>query len=666
MSDVTLRPWLVRDVQALPYPERREPPLHALDTALHATWKTVRPYRVEKTERFKDIVGEVEAQATRMSAAADHRLAGMANDLRLKLRIAGLRRDLVGEAFALVGEASARFIGLRHYPVQFIGGLVMLHGRMAEMATGEGKTITAMLPAVTAALCGIPVHIITVNDYLAKRDYEWLRPVYEILGLTVGLVQHGQEPLVRKSAYACDVTYCTNKEVAFDYLRDRIALRAQKSVKRSFASFAGNLEQNSILLLRGLYFGVVDEADSVLIDEARTPLIISSDADRTKDDPLYRAALRFAEALVEAEDYNLEKRDRAAKLTSSGSAKLADFTRNLNGPWRAKRAREELVEKALTALRFFERDKHYIVAGDEVQIVDEFTGRVMPDRSWEHGLHQLIEAKEQQPVSGLRTTLAQITYQQFFRRYLWLAGMTGTAAEVARELASVYELRVVRVPTNRPLRRIHQGVRVFKSAHKKWDAVVASASKRHRIGQPVLIGTRSVATSELISERLDRSGLTHVVLNARQDADEAEIVAAAGTRGKITVATNMAGRGTDIRLAPGIAELGGLHVILTEFHESSRIDRQLFGRAGRQGDPGSYEAIVSLEDEIFRRFSQRFADLAGHWILDESSPLQQSLASLLRRKAQSSAEAFNLKARQETMRRYKRVDKALAFAGQPE
>jgi preprotein translocase subunit SecA len=419
-------------------------------------------------------------------------------------------------------------------------------------------------------------------------------------------------------------------------------------------------------LLRGLQFAIVDEADSVLIDEARTPLIISSSLETSTNPDQYNVALSIAGRLVDQRDFQILEKERSVKLTATGSARAAELAAERDGVWRSRRAREELVEQALSALSLFERDKHYIVSDNKIQIVDEFTGRVMPDRSWERGLQQLMEAKEQQAITGRRHTLAQITYQRFFRRYLWLAGMTGTASEVARELKTVYDLKVSRIPTNRPVRRADRGIRVFKTAAEKWDAVIGSIATITAAGRPVLIGTRSVAASDLLGKRLTRAGFQHVVLNAHQDKLEAEIIARAGDPRRITVATNMAGRGTDVRLADGVADLGGLHVILTEFHESPRIDRQLFGRAGRQGDPGTFEAVVSLEDEIFSRFASRLTSACSRLPIKPGCPIPRRFGRMLRTAAQASAERFNLGIRRENMRRYKQLDKALAFAGIPE
>jgi preprotein translocase subunit SecA len=667
MSELALRPWASPFVSADPYPERREPELGGMDEALYRVLGGVGAKPVDNGADLVEILNWVDAPTGEAASYDDAQLRQNVGELRRQLIGRGLRLELVGKAFALVREATMRRLGLRQYPVQLLGGFALLRSRMAEMQTGEGKTITALLPAVTASLCGIPVHVITVNDYLAKRDYELLRPVYETLGLTVGLIQQGEDPLFRRNAYSCDVTYVTNKEVAFDYLRDRISLQSRRSKStRVLSDWNDPIDDAPQLLLRGLQFAIVDEADSVLIDEARTPLIISSSLETSTNPDQYNVALSIAGRLVDQRDFQILEKERSVKLTATGSARAAELAAERDGVWRSRRAREELVEQALSALSLFERDKHYIVSDNKIQIVDEFTGRVMPDRSWERGLQQLMEAKEQQAITGRRHTLAQITYQRFFRRYLWLAGMTGTASEVARELKTVYDLKVSRIPTNRPVRRADRGIRVFKTAAEKWDAVIGSIATITAAGRPVLIGTRSVAASDLLGKRLTRAGFQHVVLNAHQDKLEAEIIARAGDPRRITVATNMAGRGTDVRLADGVADLGGLHVILTEFHESPRIDRQLFGRAGRQGDPGTFEAVVSLEDEIFSRFASRLTSACSRLPIKPGCPIPRRFGRMLRTAAQASAERFNLGIRRENMRRYKQLDKALAFAGIPE
>lgn len=506
--------------------------------------------------------------------------------------------DTVGESFALIREFADRLTGLRHFETQLAGGWILLNGMVAEMETGEGKTLTATLPACTMALAGVPVHIITVNDYLARRDALWMAPIYEACGLTVGIITHDMSPAERQQAYACDVTYCTNKEVVFDYLKDRLVFGRKPGNVQAAARCLYRDAGTNRLLLRGLTFAIVDEADSVLIDEARTPLIISGQGDGTYEGLVYKQAVELASQLRQDEDFSIETEARAVFLTEAGKQRLSQLVDGLEAVWNGRRRREELVRQALSALYLFSRDQDYLVRDGRVQIVDEFTGRVLADRSWERGLHQMVEVKEGCTPTVQKDTLARISYQRFFRRYYLLAGMTGTAREVSGELWSVYGLRVVSVPTNRPVRRTLLPCQLHALRSDKWPAIVERIAEIHQQGRPVLVGVRSVEASEYLSRKLSDEGLHHRVLNARQDEDEADIVKQAGQRGQITVATNMAGRGTDIRLGPGVEELGGLHVIATEPHAARRIDRQLFGRCGRQGDPGSCELFAALEDEI--------------------------------------------------------------------
>jgi preprotein translocase subunit SecA len=590
-------------------------------------------------------------------------LRDSAGDMRARLRQEGLQMDAVAQAFALIREAAARSVGMRHFDVQVMGGWILLNGMIAEMDTGEGKTLTATLPACAAALAGVPVHVVTVNDYLAKRDAELMQPVYQALGLRVGLVTAGQDSEERRQAYARDVTYCTNKELVFDYLRDRIVLgRKTGHIQLRLEQLAGQSSRLSRLLLRGLHFAIVDEADSVLIDEARTPLIIARGADDAADRRRYQAALSLAAEFEVGQDFVIESRERTVRLTESGCARLmvlnGDCAKLGDNRWQ----REELVRQALTAQHLMQRDTHYLVKDNKVQIIDEYTGRIMADRSWEHGLHQLIEAKEGCDLTRTNEPLARISYQRFFRRYHRLAGMTGTGREVRGELWSVYRLAVLSVPTNHPARRRHAGDSIYETAQAKWQAVLARVSDLRRQDRPILIGTRSVAASEHLSALLTNAGIPHRVLNARQDDEEAAIIARAGEPGQVTVATNMAGRGTDIRLAPGIAERGGLHVIATERHEARRIDRQLFGRCGRQGDPGSYEMILSLEDELVTVHCNALLGWLGDTI-HRSRLISPWLGKMTLRAAQRAAERLHWRIRRDLLRVDEQLETALAFSG---
>ena len=549
-----------------------------------------------KRTRLNRIIGAVNACAEEIEALDDAQLLRRAEVLRPRLRQAGVTDiELAARAFAMMRAASLRTTGKRHFDVQLVGAWAMLNGMLAEMETGEGKSLTATLVAAAAGLAGQAVHVVTVNDYLAERDAEMMTPVYQKLGLTVGFVKQGMDPEARKAAYRSDITYCSNKEIAFDYLRDRLSLGGKP---RPIATKLSRLEHEGnerALLLRGLQFAIIDEADSVLVDEARTPLILSAEARQGSEITVHHEALELARQLTDL-DYRLT--DDGIEITDAGDRRLDELAQEMAGVWKGPRRREQLVRQALSALYQFERDKHYLVRDDKVMIIDEYTGRLMPDRSWERGLHQLIEIKEGCEVTGQRDTLARISYQRFFRRYVHLCGMTGTASEVASELWNVYGLRVARIPTNKPVRRTHYKPRYYGSAEGKWKAVIESIEKHRAQGRPVLIGTRSVGASEHLAGLLDAEGLPYSLLNARQDKDEAEIISLAGEPGRITVATNMAGRGTDIQLSSGVGDRGGLHVIATEMHDSGRIDRQLFGRCGRQGDNGSCEAILAIEDDL--------------------------------------------------------------------
>jgi preprotein translocase subunit SecA len=579
-------------------------------------------------------------------------------ELRARLRRDGFAPVLAGEAFAHVRAAAERTLGMRHFDVQLIGGWAMLRGMVAEMETGEGKTLTATLAAATAALAGRAVHVISVNDYLTQRDADMLRPVYEALGLSVGCVVHGMDPAARRAAYRCDITYCSNKEITFDYLRDRMVLGGRpRPLAQRIAALAGG-DGGGRLLLRGLDFAIVDEADSVLIDEARTPLILSAPVDASKEEAVYREALRLARELAPADFIQEESH---IELTPAGAEKLRVLTQPLGGVWSGPRRSARFVCQALKALRLYERDKHYLVRDGKVQIIDENTGRLMPDRSWEQGLHQLIELKEDVELTGRRETLARISYQRFFRRYVSLGGMSGTAAEVAGELWAVYRLRVAKIPTNRPRQRRRLPDRVYGRSADKWQAIVETIIERHGAGQPVLVGTRTVAASEHLARLLEARNLSFRLLNARQDADEADIVARAGERGCVTVATNMAGRGTDIKLGPGVAALGGLHVVCTERHDSGRIDRQLFGRCGRQGDPGSCEAILAADDDLVTDHAAALAPLFARL-----RRVPRFAGELLYSLAQRRAEAAHSRMRRGLLAMDDSLSDQLAFSGRGE
>jgi preprotein translocase subunit SecA len=612
--------------------------------------------------RLSRIIAMTNAHEATLRGATDHFLTEETLELRRLLRLRGLRIELVARSFALIRELADRTVGLRHFDVQLLGGFVLLKGMLAEMETGEGKTLTATLAAGTAALAGTPVHIVTVNDYLAARDSEAMTPIYRALGLTVGTIVHGKTAAARRAAYACDITYATNKEIAFDYLRDRLALGSHSENLRLKLERLYGAPRLAGVVMRGLHFAIVDEADSVMIDEARTPLIISGNPQAIDDRRWADEALTLARGLQIDTHYRLFLDERRIELTALGIDRIAELGQQLGGLWLSRVRREESVRQALTAIHLFSNSIQYIVREGKIEIVDEYTGRIMPDRNWNEGLHQLIEAKEGCEVTERKAPLARISYQRFFRRYHRLAGMSGTAREVSGELWAIYRLPVITIPTNRPVRRQDQPAQVCATSEEKLVRIVAKAALLHSQGRPVLIGTRSVASSEALSERLDCAGLVHVVLNAAQDQHEAAIIADAGNIGRITVATNMAGRGVDIQLGAGVAARGGLQVILSERHEAGRIDRQLVGRCGRQGEPGTSEAILSLEDPLLGVLG--WPGLRN-WIW-RSGPWGDIFSRFAFRHAQRRAERVHSRMRRHLLSADQRLGTMLAFSGEME
>ena len=610
---------------------------------------------------------EICGRENEISVLNDQALHTRLMEFREKFRRGGREKDTyVGEALGAIREAARRQLGLHPFPVQLVGALALHRGFLAEMATGEGKTLTAGLAAVLAGWTNRPCHIVTVNDYLAKRDAEWLQPLYHFCGVRVGYVTGAMDPSQRRKSYGCDITYTTSKELLADFLRDRLQLGGlDHPARRLIRQLAAPGAASDRLVMRGLDTAIVDEADSVLIDEAVTPLIISA---QQKNDAL-REIVGIAQKLIEdwqpAVDYVVNVRYREVELTDGGTAKLENECARLSGIWRGTDRRLEVIKQALVAREFFLRDKQYVIKDGKLIIVDEFTGRQMPQRSWRQGMHQAIEAKENLPVTDPAETIARMSFQRFFRHFKRLSGMTGTANEAADELWQIYSLPVVRIPTNRPCIRTELPDRLFAREDLKWDAVVEAIQSLHQTGRPVLIGTRSVAASENLAARLEQCGLDFKLLNAVRHEEEAAIVAMAGERGRITIATNMAGRGTDIKLGHGVADLGGLHVIATERHESRRVDRQLFGRAARQGDPGSAQAFVSAEDELVRRYLPPL--------------LQRNLAAMARKEFPGSRvamlKAFDLAQRNAQRQAYHQrravlsaddwLDEALSFASSP-
>ncbi len=553
---------------------------------------------------------------------SDSSLANKTNEFKARLAKGETLDDILPEAFAVVREASRRVLGMRHFDVQLIGGIVLHRGNIAEMCTGEGKTLVATAPVYLNALEGKGVHVITVNDYLAKRDSEWMGQVYKFLGLSVGLIVHDLDFNQRKIAYNSDITYGTNNEFGFDYLRDNMVTSLDQMVQRP------------------LHYCLIDEVDSILIDEARTPLIISGPGQKSTDN--YYVMAKLVPKLKKDEDYTIDEKQKTVAPTEAGVAKMEKLLHVENLYDAENLELNHLFVQALRAQTMMQRDKDYVVKDGEVVIVDEFTGRLMYGRRYSDGLHQAIEAKEGLEVQRESQTLATITFQNYFRMYDKLAGMTGTAKTEEQEFIKIYGLPVIQIPTNKPILRKDLPDVVFKTKRGKYRAVVKEVERRHATGQPMLIGTTSIEQSEELSHMLDAAKIPHSVLNAKYHEKEAAIVALAGQKGAVTIATNMAGRGTDIQLGEGVAELGGLAIIGTERHESRRIDNQLRGRAGRQGDPGSSQFFLSLEDDLLRIFGgdniKKFMEKMG---LDEDEPINSRMVSNAIQKAQKRVEARN-------------------------
>lgn len=574
---------------------------------------------VKRLMKTVDVINKLEPDFVKLS---DEALQGKTAEFRERLEKGETLDDLLPEAFATVREASKRVLNMRHFDVQLIGGMALHEGRIAEMKTGEGKTLVGTLPVYLNALLSKGVHVVTVNDYLAQRDSEQMGQIYNFLGMTVGVNLNGMEHVDKQDAYACDITYGTNNEFGFDYLRDNMVLYKEQMVQRP------------------LYFCIIDEVDSILIDEARTPLIISGQAQKSTE--LYYAADRFVKRLVAEEDYTVDIKVKAVSLTEKGVAKAEKAFGIDNLYDHTNVTLNHHVVQALKANAIMRRDVDYVVDEDEVKIVDEFTGRLMAGRRYSDGLHQAIEAKEELEVQNESMTLATITFQNYFRMYQKLAGMTGTAKTEEEEFKKIYGLEVLQVPTNKPNQRKDMPDVVYKSEEGKFRAVVEGIVERHKKNQPVLVGTISIENSELLSDLLKRKGVKHKVLNAKFHAEEAEIISRAGEPGSVTIATNMAGRGTDILLGEGVSEVGGLHIIGTERHESRRIDNQLRGRAGRQGDPGSTQFYLSLGDELMRRFgADNVLNMMERLGFEEDQPIESKMITKAIESAQKRVEGNN-------------------------
>ncbi len=596
----------------------------------------------KELKRIYPIVDKIEALDESMQALSDEELRSKTDEFKKRLADGETLDDLLVEAFAVVREAADRVLHMKHYRVQLVGGVILHQGRIPEMRTGEGKTLVSTLPAYLNALEGKGVHIVTVNDYLAKRDAEWMGQVHEFLGLKVGVILNSYNNDERREAYNCDITYITNNELGFDYLRDNMVIYKEQLVQRE------------------LHYAIVDEVDSVLIDEARTPLIISGQSGKstdlyrmcdhlarkmkrgTSDGELSKMDIIMGNDIEEDGDFLVNEKDKQVMLTAQGVAEVEKFfhIENLADPENLEIQHNIIL--ALRAHNLMFKDKDYVVKDDEVLIVDEFTGRIMPGRRYSDGLHQAIEAKENVKVKRESKTLATITFQNFFNKYKKKAGMTGTALTEEQEFREIYGMDVVEVPTNLPIRRVDKNDSIFKTRREKLNAIVDAIVSAHEVGQPVLVGTITIEASEELSHMLSKKHIEHKVLNAKFHEMEAEIVAQAGQRGAVTIATNMAGRGTDIKLGEGVTELGGLKIIGTERHESRRIDNQLRGRAGRQGDPGESKFYLSLEDDLMLLFgSERLKSMYDALNIPEGEEIEHKTITKFIERAQQKIEGNN-------------------------
>lgn len=593
-----------------------------------------RALRMGESKKFKLLeqrAAEVAQWESEITALSDDDLAAKTDEFRRRHKDGETLDQLLPEAFAVVRETSKRVLGMRHFDVQIIGGIVLFEGKISEMKTGEGKTLAATLPVYLESIAQKGVHVVTVNDYLAKRDSEWMGQVYKFLKLDVGLLQNQMESTLRRAAYRADVTYGTNSEFGFDYLRDNMD------------------ESSEYMRQRGRHYAIVDEVDSILVDEARTPLIISGAPEKAAD--IYKSFARIVPRLKSGEDFEVDEKTRTVAITEVGVTKVEKALKIDNLYDHVNSQLVNHLNQGLKAHALFRKDVDYVIQNGEVIIVDEFTGRLMEGRRYSEGLHQAIEAKEKVRIREESQTLATITLQNYFRMYEKLAGMTGTAATEADEFRHIYKLETIIVPTHMPMVRVDDSDLIYKTEAGKFKAVVADIADRHKKGQPVLVGTISIERSERIGQMLKKQGVKHEILNAKQHEREAEIIAAAGQTGAVTIATNMAGRGTDIVLGDGVVDLGGLHVLGTERHESRRIDNQLRGRSGRQGDPGSSQFYLSLEDDLLKLFGMdRIKSMMDRLSLPDDYPIEHSLVSRTIENAQRQVEAQNFEIRKQVLK----------------
>ena len=648
-----------RPITLRTYPTRDDLRLSDVDHRMHHIYGrlTGRVGQFRRS-RLKQTLRKACKREEEIKALSDAALRSKIDDARAFLITSQLSTRALGDAVALVREVSRRTLGLRPHDEQLFAALTMLSGKLVEMATGEGKSLAAALTAAVGGLARVPTHVVTVNDYLAERDAEEMKPLFDWLGLSVGSIDHDATPDERRQIYLRDIVYCSNKEIAFDYLRDQVKIgQGTGDIRLRLRQMDGDTTDAPVM--RGLHFAVVDEADSVLIDEARTPLILSQETDVTAEALWAQTTFSLADKMFENIHYKVHKSEKRIELLDFGKDRLADFCKPLETLWHNKIQREHAVGQALTAREFFKEGDQYVIQEGKVVIVDEYTGRLMPERSWNDGLHQLVEYKEGLELTGRKLAIARTTYQKFFRRYLRLAGMSGTVQEVQREISAVYRIPTLRLPTRLPSKMRNLGTRITRKEEAKLDLIAARVEELRGRGQAVLIGTRTVGASDKISAHLTKKGVQHDVLNAVNADEEAEVIKDAGQPGRVTVATNMAGRGVHIHVPDAVIQAGGLHVMLTERHDSARIDRQLIGRTARQGQPGSFETILSLDDPLVTAIRTPIIST----LAQTPGLLGRPFAMMAFRRSQKKAEALNARARRQLIKMDRHLDRVLAFSG---
>ncbi len=636
---------------------------HGVYPERHASDKKKRvKFSLKKAEKFITTVNDHEKKN---NTSNDKQLQEQIVALKIQLRGQGLAPHLVAKSFALIREFSFRRLAMRHHDEQLLSGWALINGMLAEMPTGEGKTLTATLAAGTTGLAGIPTHIMTTNDYLVTRDAAKMGPLYKSLGLSIGIITENTTTAARHHAYAKNITYGTATQIAFDYMQDHMLIGQVHPLHLQADTFYNPSPMKKKLRLRGLCYAIVDEADSIFIDEARTPLIISNIINNEEKDQnrLYETALKLAIQLEEHQDFNVDIKSKTASLTTDGKHKLVQLFDKKQVILTNKKQRNELVQQALNALYLLIKNKHYLVKDNKIQIINENTGRLIDKRSWPQGLQQLLESKEALPLTKNKETLAQMSLQSFFNRYLLLSGMTGTAREISSELKEIYALNVITVPAHKSVKRKYAGHLIYSNTNEKYAAILDTVRLLYKKRKPVLLGTRSVEESEKVAFLLTEHGIVNQILNAKQDRQEAEKIAQAGQPGQVTVATNMAGRGTDIILNNETRKLGGLHVIIIEQNDSARIDRQLTGRCARQGEPGYYQFIVSLDDDIFTQFYSPFLLHFIKKLTNKKSQLPSWVGIYLVSRAQRKTEKNHHAIRQQLLKQDLKREKMLAFAG---